>query len=192
MIEGMNVLEKEIEDMIWQGLKENRRLLQKKGLWVWDNATYHRQVDLGSYGICDILGLRVQPKKDGVRYVNAQVIEIKKEEINSTTFYQALRYAKGVTRFIETNLSNTSCICSITLIGKTVDNKSDFVYLPDIFSSIALYTYSIDFQKGILFTREADYYARNEAIPLSNDLKSTVICFLSEQIKGKKEEELPF
>jgi hypothetical protein len=58
----MNVLEKEVEDMLWQGIIEDRELVRRKGLVVWDNATYYRQFDLGSYGICDIAGFQIDPK----------------------------------------------------------------------------------------------------------------------------------
>lgn len=188
----MNVLEKEIEDMIWHGLQENRPLLRKKGLWVWENTIYLRQVDLGSYGIADLIGFNVQPKQDGFRYINVHIIEIKKEEVNSTTFFQAIRYARGITRLIEKKLKNTTCICGISLIGKTIDNKSDFVYLPDICNNVALYTYSLDFQHGITFTREFDYYARNESFANIDNIRIAAIRMVSEQIKNRKQEDLPF
>lgn len=188
----MNVLEKEIEDMIWQGINENRPLLRKKGLWVWDKTTYHRQVDFGAYGICDIIGINVQPKKDGQRIINAHIIEIKKDEINNATFFQALRYAKGVARFVEEKLNNTTCLFAITLVGKNVDKKGEFVYLPDVFSNVALYTYKIDYKNGIVFSREADYYANNETFFMSKELKSSIVKMVSDKIKVPKEEDLPF
>lgn len=188
----MNVLEKEIEDMIWQGLKENRPLLREKGLWVWETATYHRQVDLGAYGICDILGICIQPKEQGRRFVNAHIVEIKKDEINSATFYQAIRYAKGVSRYIEEKLTGTICNIGITLIGKTVDQKGEFVYLADIFSNVGLYTYKLDFKRGILFNREYGYYAKNESFNIPKDIKDALVNKVSEEIKGPKVEDLPF
>jgi hypothetical protein len=188
----MNVLEKEIEDMIWQGLVDNRPLLRKKGLWVWDSAIYRRQVDFGCYGICDIVGLDVYPKNEGRRYVNAHIIEIKKEEINSATFFQALRYAKAVKRIVEKRLKSTICECGIVLIGKTVDCKSDFIYLPDIINNVALYTYKLDFQRGILFTRECDYNISNETFPDLSTFNNSIISRVVEQIKSKQLNNTPF
>jgi hypothetical protein len=188
----MNILEKEIEDLIWQGIVEDRPLLRKKGIWIWESATYHRQVDFGSYGIADIIGLQVPPKQDGYRHINAHIIEIKKDEINSATFFQALRYAKAITRIIEKKLTNTSCTCGITLIGKTVDKKSDFIYLPDILANVALYTYKLDFQHGIFFKRESDYFAANESFPDLNALHLAAVGMVCEKIKARQGEDLPF
>lgn len=178
----MNVLEKEIEDMICQGLVENRPLLRSKGLWVWDDAVYQRQVDMGSYGICDILGLQVFPKKEGTRYINAHIIEIKKEEINIDTFLQAVRYSKAITRYLKKKLTNTVVQCAITLIGKTVDSKSDFIYLPDIIDNVALYTYKLDFQHGIIFKREKGYFLTNETFPDRENIQLSLITALREKI----------
>lgn len=184
----MNILEKEIEDMIWQGLEEDRRLLVKKGLVVWSNASYHRQVDFGSYGICDIMGLQVNPKERGYRTVNAHIIEIKKEEINSATFFQALRYAKAITRLVERRLKNTTCICGITLIGKTVDTKSDFIYLPDIIYNVALYTYKLNFKLGIFFQKESEYFITDEKFADPDYFNWSAIQMVSQSIKCSKTE----
>jgi hypothetical protein len=189
---AMNVLEKEIEDMIWQGLIEDRPLLRKKGLWVWDKASYYRQVDFGSYGICDIIGIQVNPKEMGSRYMSAHIMEIKKEEINSATLFQAIRYAKAVKRIIEIKLKNTTCECGITLIGKTIDKKSEFVYLPDVINNIALYTYKLDFKQGILFQRECDYHVTNESFPDYSEFNYAFINMVAAQIKRKEAEDLPF
>jgi hypothetical protein len=188
----MNVLEKEIEEMIWQGLNEDRKLLIRKGLVVWEDASYYRQLDLGSYGISDIIGFHIEPKINGYRTIRAHVIEIKKEEINNATFFQGLRYAKAITRIIEGKFNNTTCVCGITLIGKTVDSASDFIYLPDIMSNVALYTYKLDFKYGLYFSREEEYSITNERLPNAIQFKQAAISMLSDQIKGPKAEELAF
>lgn len=179
----MNVLEKEIEDMICQGLAGDRPLLRKKGLWIWEDAAYQRQVDFGSYGICDILGMQVYPRMNGTRYINAHIIEIKKEEVNIATFLQAARYAKAVQRIIKKRLTNTKVQCAITLIGKTVDSSSDFIYLPDIIDNLAIYTYKLDFKDGITFQREAGYCITNEVLPDNECLTLSVVSSVSQKIK---------
>lgn len=188
----MNVLEKEIEDMIWQGINENRPLLRKKGLWVWDKTTYHRQIDFGSYGICDIIGIQVEPKRHGFRHINVHVIEIKKEEVNNATFYQALRYCKAAKRVVAKRLTNTTVDCGITLVGKTVDCKSDFIYLPDLFDNVALYTYKLDFKRGITFKREHGYSLTDEKIPSLDELKKAAIATIGFKIRNVEMDDLPF
>ena len=49
----MNILEKDIEDLIWSGLQFNQGVLENTGFPILRDATYRRQVRLGNYGIAD-------------------------------------------------------------------------------------------------------------------------------------------
>jgi hypothetical protein len=147
----MNILEKELEDLLFYALTElPGDDLTERGLYRFDFYKYVRQLDLKEYGIADIVGYFIDEEQKKCFF---EIYELKKENINASTFFQAIRYAKA----LQLIYKGYQCLISIKLIGKTIDSQSDFCYLPDIFSSVSLYTYSIDFHKGIFFKEEQDY-----------------------------------
>lgn len=185
----MNILEKEIEDLIWHGITNELGILNQKGLNINKEYRYLRQVDLGSYGRPDIVGFNFDLKYDGCRKVNIHLIEIKKEEVNENTFTQALRYCTGINRLISSSLKGCSVSFKIDLIGKYIAGYSDFIYLPNLFRSVGLYTYHIGFNEGLFFKEHKGYHLKDESFPLIEQYKQFAkdiikICF--------KDRDLPF
>jgi hypothetical protein len=158
----MNILESEIEDLISENLKtiEGKNLLYRRGLHFVDiYDKFYRQVKLGNYGRLDLAGVRYDYID---RSYNVSVIEIKKDEINTQTMLQAIRYCKGIESMfskyqVEINFQ-------IFLIGKSVC-KNDFCYIPDFIHNVNLYTYKIDLQNGLSFNAQHGYKLTSENLP---------------------------
>ena len=90
---------------------------------------------------------------------------LKKEAISVSAFLQAVRYAKGIQRYIS-HFRNKKFLINfeLILIGRSID--CDLIYLPDLIPrcfgfevSIFTYNYEID---GINFERKHHYYLIEE------------------------------
>lgn len=102
----MNILEKDIEDLLFEGLTGGTDLLEQKGLSLYYDH-YLRQPQLGTYGRPDIVGYSVDLKKNGERHINICILEIKKDEIDLNTLYQVCRYQAGIKHLLlKANLKN--------------------------------------------------------------------------------------
>lgn len=159
----MNILENEIEDLVWHALTTNPKLLQERGLYLYDQYTYVRQLHIGEYGRADIVGFNTykNPYGEG-RVIHVKVIELKKDVIDLNTFMQAARYAKGIKRKLELQGLDHTINVEIVLVGKTICTNTDFVYLADIIDGTRFYTYSADLEKGIRFKGHSEYKLKNE------------------------------
>lgn len=184
----MNVLEKEIEDLIWHGITHDRVLLHEKGLYIHGYSHYLRQFDIGNYGRVDLAGFHVGPKVHGLRRVAIHIIEIKKDIIDVDTFLQSLRYFRGISQLVRENFNDAWVDTRITLLGKTVDKSSGFIYISDLNPNIELTTYTLDFKKGILFNSHKGYSLVDEKLPSVEFLKPIV----KERVRREFKEDLPF
>lgn len=152
----MDFLEKDLEDIIFYADKGE---LVNRGLFV-GSATdvpthYFRQVKLGNYGVCDLLSISLY----GDVY-SVTIYELKRKDVNKDTFFQILRYARGVQHLAK--LKNKSVEIDMCMIGRKVD-LSDFVYLPNIFDNVYIFTYNYDYD-GISFRNEIDYFLKNPGL----------------------------
>lgn len=174
----MNISEQEIEDIVCGAIeKGNFAALQERGLPFSNEYSYFRQMNLGSYGRADIIGINARPSfvynGEKRRSVYVQIIELKKDEINLNTLHQAIRYAKGLEhKFAHERVTDYYLHFFIHLIGRTIDSKSTFPYLPDIFPNVHMYTYSISLEKGVVFNPVTNWRLTNPSFRAeSDDLK---------------------
>ena len=171
----MDFIERDLEDIIFN---TDPNLLEDRGLSLLFDAHTYRQLQIGEYGIADIVQFKISkdPYFDGKDYkfhnvVQLKVIELKKDEINLSTFMQALSYAKGLESFYQRRYRKMKAYCklevSIVLIGKKINMKDNFVYLVDFLDNpkfeLDLYTYSYDFD-GISFNYKSGYKLTNEGL----------------------------
>lgn len=168
----MKFLESDLENIIFDA---DVLELKKRGLGsYWSQAHTYKQLQIGNYGIADIV--QFNRRNDIIHdidlhyiipYIEVNVIELKKDIVNSDTFFQAIRYCKGILEYIsERSCFSIDCRFNITLIGKSIDN-SDFIYMKDIINSndfsLDLYTYDYKFD-GIYFSREPKYKLTNSGL----------------------------
>lgn len=163
----MNILENEIEDVIWEAIDlSDHAELQKRGLPILRQFTYYRQVELSGYGRADLVGVYVSPSKtvNGKKHREGfmQVFELKKDEINAKTFFQAIRYAKALQHKLYNECIKIKFQFTIHLVGKSISLDGSFVYLTDIFPKlVSFYTFKISLTEGIIFFPETGYSQTN-------------------------------
>lgn len=134
----MNFLEKDLEQVIYEAPDE----------FIFDNFEVEgkrfKQYKIGVYGISDLIFVNKVYSLD-IDYINKKskildvgleisIFELKKDEVNITTFLQAIRYAKGIQRFFQEREFYKFYI-RILLCGKSVDLKSGFVFISDLFDN---------------------------------------------------------
>lgn len=148
----MDFLEKDLEDIIFYADKNE---LANRGLFVVlpeDVPThYFRQVKLGNYGVCDLL--KVKYFGD---FVSVTVFELKRKKITKETFFQVLRYARGIQHLAK--IKCKSVVVNMIMIGGEIED-SEVRYLPNLFDNLKTFTYSYKFD-GIYFREEEGYELR--------------------------------
>lgn len=130
----MKFLEKDLEEIIYNTAKDK---LSEKGLTIMGKLK--RQVKIGNYGIADLIEIeRPFYHTHFKKHVKGKitVYELKKDEMSVSAFFQAVRYVKGIQRWIykKTNFDYSDFDYEIVIIGRN-DKNSDVVYLSDIFSN---------------------------------------------------------
>lgn len=173
----MNILEKEIEDIVFETSNET---LSSIGLDLLPNKM--RQVNLGSYGISDIICWGIVWKKYPYnRDIHIQIVELKKDLVDVNTMMQSARYEKGIKLFInQFNLVDTEIHIEHILIGKKVQTNGDFMYLLDSNDKYSVFTYSIDVEKGIVFTQRNNFCIKNAS--LSNMTRKSILKIIKHQL----------
>lgn len=172
----MKFLEKDLEQIIFE---TNKTTLYSKGLFLIGKP--YRQLRIGNYGIADLVYFQRPKRHLGVDFLRGciTIVELKQNKINVSAFFQALRYAKGISRYLEKRGFSVDDYFDfkIVLIGSEIDLNSDVVYLPDLFkeskydrfnhhetqTSIELYTYNMDIN-GLSFKEYFGYSIKNENI----------------------------
>ncbi len=157
----MDFLEKNLEDIIFEAAqtKDGRIALRERGLEFPIEGKLYRQVNLGGYGIADLINVHIETSpipgtKNTFRELNVEIIELKRGEIKQSALNQSCRYAKAVrilAKMCSKNIDNINV--HITLIGSSVDDSSDtsFVYLyNEMEEFVDIYKYSYKFD-GIEF-----------------------------------------
>ena len=160
----MDFLEKDLEQIIFDA---DYVTLFDRGLYL--SGTKKRQLNIGNYGIADIVYFHRSREPMG-NYLVVTIVELKQKQINVGTFLQAIRYAKGIDRYLAKRKFSFYVKFEIVLIGRTVDTSSSFPYIFDFFRNdlnygdatrVSGYTYDYDID-GISFTEVQDYELTNE------------------------------
>lgn len=170
----MKFLERDLEEVI---INSSLDELSSKGLYL--SGKCYRQLRIGNYGVSDLVFFK-RPKKvifSGHSFLEGgtiQILELKKEEINNDTFFQSLRYARGIQRYLELNHNSiyNNCSIEILLIGKRIGRNSDITFLSPLMSdaedvpfckitSIRALTYRFDLN-GFFFDSHDEYSLINE------------------------------
>ena len=175
----MNFLEKDLEEIIY---KSDNSLLNERGYNI--SGKKFRQVRLGNYGIADLIYylkprhiLSEDAECSFFRQGIITIVELKKDVIDVNCFIQSLRYAKAVRRFLEKRGIENQYRIVISLVGKSIDVSSSFIYLTDLmldlndaFSiydfvktpiSLSIHTYSYELD-GLKFNSHSDWCLKNE------------------------------
>lgn len=144
-------VEKDIEDMMFNAPKDS---LKHRGLKCFNHTTLLRQVNLGAYGIADLIGFQYE-KLDEFRTVSTvTVYELKKDGIGFSAFGQACRYISGLKKYFEIFKEESApTFYEIVLIGSSIELSSNFVYAASFNDFLSCYTYTFDYH-GLLFNKQ--------------------------------------
>ena len=143
----MNILEKEIEDLLFYALTElSDDEVKARRVPKLDFMEYKRQVDLKEYGIADVIGYCID---EAERECMFQVFELKKEKIGVETLLQAVRYARALQLLYD----GYTVRIELVLVGKSINKVSDFCYIASVFRTVTLLTYHIDVLNGLSFEK---------------------------------------
>lgn len=111
----MQLLEKELEDYIFDDLESNDGLnLMVRGLTLYQSMHWFRQVDFKEYGICDILGWKRFKGE-----IIICLIELKAVAIKSECFDQIYRYKTAIESILSRR--NISFKIECILIGESIE-----------------------------------------------------------------------
>lgn len=161
----MEFLENDLEEIMFNS---SINQLNEKGLYLY--GIPKRQLRIGSYGIADLVYFtREFNGCTGDPQVKINVVELKKDKIGISAFLQALRYVKGISRYLEKRNVSFEYIFEITLIGRTLDMNSSYSFLTDFIesnehgyiSNISNFTYSYSID-GLVFNHEKGYKLTTE------------------------------
>jgi hypothetical protein len=169
----MEFFEKDLEEIIYLSDKEK---LSDKGLYL--HGILKRQFKIGNYGIADLVEISL-PRYD--EYFKCKIkgviniLELKKDKIGVSTFFQAINYLQGIKTYLNNKDKEHLFNYKITLIGREIDLNSSFCYLGDLFCNsiyddeifqeskiqVELYKYSYGID-GIEFKEISNYNLTNK------------------------------
>jgi hypothetical protein len=169
----MKFLEKDLEEIIFES---NRDKLADKGLYI--EGKLLRQLRIGNYGVADLVSFQRPFYHTGFNSIvkgTITVFELKQDSISVSAFFQAVRYIRGIQRWMSEYSKIDDCFdYQIVLIGKT--HAPDVVYLPNLFdveigeneilsemkTKVKLYSYHYDID-GISFNDLYEYRLSDES-----------------------------
>lgn len=157
----MGFLESDLEEIISNA---SRKDLAKRGLKI--DGKLLRQVRIGNYGVADLISVKRHHYNDPYQ-LHITIYELKKDKVGISTYLQALRYLKGIRRYLEYRNFEYKYHIKIVLIGKTWDEFSIFSYFSEYLNdymqwdSLDVFTYSYNID-GISFNLCTDVIMKEE------------------------------
>lgn len=159
--------EKELEDLICERLDQNFNPITNQHC-----THYERQLNLGPYGIADIVTFDSDMELydiDGVVCIHAKVFELKKEFIKPDAIAQAARYKRGLQHLFRANTGMFECadVGSVEchVVGTGID---DAVYMQSMSGDDPCFFYHeavFDPAKGLSFSSHEGPWSSTEFDP---------------------------
>lgn len=143
----MYITEKELEDLL---TLENTEELRKRGLGVFRQEKLHRQLNLGVYGVADLIGCTFESDGNGNGLLVIKIYELKRDEIGLEALCQAFRYKKAIENFFESIEFTYPLDISLILIGASLSTKKDFIFLAQSIEYLTCFTYNLSLS-GLMF-----------------------------------------
>tara|TARA_Y100001963_G_C6756750_1_gene437312 strand:+ start:1345 stop:1866 length:522 start_codon:yes stop_codon:yes gene_type:complete len=164
----MKFLEKDLEQIIEEYGNEE---LNKRGLFI--KGSLLRQKIIPNEGRSDIISFHREYYIGNEKQLSKLIItvfELKKGNVDAGAFWQSVRYANGIKKYLRKKYFYNYDI-RISLVGKSIDKSFGLHYLPYLFKNdtvkpnqaikeIDLYTYSYGLN-GILFHKRNENVMNN-------------------------------
>lgn len=187
----MEVLEKDIEDVVWYLINNDRSKLSEIGF---PNVYRHplRQVRLGEYGVADLISWDyISDVTEGVRTraIYIQIIEFKRDVIGPAALMQSHRYETAIRGIIDSlSIAYDQLKFHHVLVGSGIDFSGDFPFLYNSSYSTTIVKYTLDIINGLQFVVADHGWVLNGGHGLSGDRIKEVKKTLKNQLRsyGKK------
>lgn len=158
----MNFLEKDLEEIIWES---DEVKLFEKGFYI--SGKKFRQLKIGNYGVADIVTFNRHYSDRS--HIIISIYEFKRDSAGISAFFQAVRYMKGIDRYLKRRDVNFSYSFNIILCARKIETN-DYIYLADFISRdcnkgglVGLYSFSYEYDiDGITFEQMENYSLENE------------------------------
>lgn len=158
--------EKDFEDFVF----ENEEWF-KAAFNISDHDLY-RQVNLGPYGIADIVATHEKALADGCKFLDVMVFELKNTQISHTHLSQIARY---LTFFDRMTLFKGIVDVAGVLIGKkTFPNEGDLCYLCQNQNRIDVCEFDIDPVEGMTFHSVRGWHMKSSQLDAEASLLGAV------------------
>ena len=158
-----SILERKLENIIYDTYVNNPNLLKKRGLFLLEDAKIYQQLDLKKYGRLDLLLIK---KDEYTKIIYSQIVELKKNSINVDTIKQGFRYTPPIAGYLHENYEEYKLFIQYIFIGYTIDDELSYMYDNKFFNGksneIEFYMYDIDLINGIKFDRVRAYGKNGE------------------------------
>ena len=183
----MEILEKDIEDVVWYLANNNREKLYEIGFPELHRHTL-RQVRLGEYGVADIIAWDVLTGMlDGVklRKVSVQIIEFKKDVIGHAALMQSHRYETAIREILQSfDIHFDEIICWHILVGSDIDHFGDFPFLYSNMHSTIIATYKHDLVDGTKFSVVGKCWSKRDGHGIKEDKINEIKKTLKQQLRN--------
>lgn len=129
---------------------------------VWENFPdlIFSQVNLGGYGIVDIITVDFNPTlvlPNNVTEIHFTIMELKKEIIDLSTIAQICRYKQGLFNYFK-HENRIIIKISGVLVGNKINAEDGSCYVIDSMGWLHYVEYDISLNRGISFVRRENWY----------------------------------
>lgn len=155
--------EKELEDYIFESVSESMHNP------ITDESvdSIYRQVDLGSYGIADLVTFSY-----GEEFLEVTIIELKKETIDIKTMAQLSRYYKAFCQYFEKKHPSKTVSIKLIAVSGQICHTDDSAWLSDYLSehsNFQVYLCDFDLDSGVIFSEQIGWYKKGEEFTKLHD-----------------------
>lgn len=182
----MEISEKELEDYIY-----DTECLKEFDVY----GKYFRQVNVGGYGVIDLLYVNIERYPFDLPVINITIVELKKGTIDPSALEQICRYKIGLTRYIDSlNIRNPQVKENINidgvLVGSGYSNAGDICFTIDSIDWLRCIHYDVALKDGISFDESCGWYKTNESFSGLDKIKSLVQSDYIEYCREQKKESM--
>ncbi len=184
------MLEKEIEDIIYDGIRESPEEMKSRGFHLPENSKVYRQVNLGDYGIADLIVVGKSTDEKEGNLLDIRIYELKREHVNYADLAQITKYMGGIHFWLESieELTDEIIELKIRITGYLVAPASKLGLTHWLGDDIQILTVSFSAFTGVKFISESNYYHYRDCT--AKDVKIDISDFLAEINEKKLEIEI--
>lgn len=160
MIMDICISEKKLEDYLFNHLNKSKIIESiKDDIPIVLDGCVYRQFSIGGYGIADIVTIDTE---DGDLYSKITVYELKQGVIDHSALIQALRYKRGISKFLDdSGYEYVGDPVGCVLIGGGISQTDDFNIAVSALDSVDVYTYGVCPNEGFILESQ-NWYKETE------------------------------